>query len=190
MFINNINSDSYIFTPEKSNIIDMNTNMIFDLYEFILKKDSDIVDEYIINDDNFYLIIDLKLPEFIVKMVFRKNNIKNKLWDSFINDKNKEQLFYMQTDYINYNIIPSMFLKPLCVSKNIDTSFILKDNNLKIEIDINSSFIARNLFSMVYNLTYHIISDMCFFIKNSDNLTPLTIVRFNKFIFEGEYLKN
>tara|TARA_A100000164_G_C21725771_1_gene685118 strand:+ start:52 stop:630 length:579 start_codon:yes stop_codon:yes gene_type:complete len=192
MFVNNINNDSFIFKPEKSNIIDMNNYnyMMFDLYNFILKKDSEKIDEDLINDDNFYLIINLKLPGYIVRMVFKKNNIKNNLWNSFINNENKEKLFYIQTDYINYNIIPSMFLKPLCISNKISTSFILKNNYLKIDIDLNSSFIARNLFSLVYKLSSRIISDMCFFIKNNDNLIPITIIRFNKFIFEGEYLKN
>jgi hypothetical protein len=188
MFINNNNKNSFIFEPKESNIINKNDEMIFDLYDFILMKDSDDINEYIINNNNFYLIINLKLPGYIVKMILKKKN-ENKSWDYFINNKNKEELFYIQTDYINYNIIPSMFLKPLCVSNNLDTSFHLKDNYLKIDIDLNSSFIARNLFSIVYNLTQNIISDMCFFINHDNNLIPITIVRFNEFIFEGEYKK-
>ncbi len=188
MFINNNNKDSFIFKPEESNIINKNDEMIFDLYDFILMKDSDDMNKYEINNDNFYLIINLKLPSYIVKMIFLKKN-ENKLWDYFINNKKKKDLFYIQTDYINYNIIPSMFLKPLCISKNINTSFDLKDNHLIVEIDLNSSFIARNLFSMVYKVTQHIISDMCFFINHDNNLIPISIVRFNKFIFEGKYKK-
>ena len=71
MFINNNNKDSFIFKPEESNIINKNDEMIFDLYDFILMKDSDDMNKYEINNDNFYLIINLKLPGYIVKMIFK-----------------------------------------------------------------------------------------------------------------------